>query len=234
MRSPGRRASLEADGRNRGWKPADCAEDHAGVFGIPLHRCRPARADQLRSISGPRGDVHIYSEDCNDVLMWDIFPRAKYNDYRRALCLLDPYNINLKWEVIETAGKRGSVEVFLNFMIMDINRSKVAQLTRLPGAQSKSAPIRSADQTGMESRSGLSLAHQHHALSSSKIVWSSRFRPIRGISLRPRLAPFRSSHRPVQPGCNESLTIEAETLGSFLPGFARKMQTHEGCNPTRT
>ena len=40
---------------------------------------------------------------------------------RRALCLLDPYNINLKWEVIETAGKMGSVEVFLNFMIMDIN-----------------------------------------------------------------------------------------------------------------
>ena len=30
---------------------------------------------------------------------------------------------NLKWEVIETAGKMGSVEVFLNFMIMDINRN---------------------------------------------------------------------------------------------------------------
>jgi three-Cys-motif partner protein len=59
--------------------------------------------------------------------------------------LLDPYNINLKWEVIETAGQMGSIEVFLNFMIMDINRnalrrnrdsaiqSKVAQLTQLWG-----------------------------------------------------------------------------------------------------
>ena len=105
----------------------------------------PARADQLRSISGPRTDVHIYSDDCNDVLMRDVFPRARYNDYRRALCLLDPYNINLKWDVIEAAGKMGSVEVFLNFMIMDINRnvlrknpdkiiqSKVEQLTRLWG-----------------------------------------------------------------------------------------------------
>jgi three-Cys-motif partner protein len=105
----------------------------------------PARAEQLRGISGPRDDVHIYSEDCNDVLLRDVFPRAKYNDYRRALCLLDPYNINLKWEVIEAAGRMGSIEVFLNFMIMDINRnvlrknpdkviqSKVEQLTRLWG-----------------------------------------------------------------------------------------------------
>jgi three-Cys-motif partner protein len=104
-----------------------------------------SRADQLRNIVGPRSDVHIYSEDCNDVLLRDIFPRAQYGDYKRALCPLDPYNINLKWEVIETAGKMGSVEVFLNFMIMDINRnalrrnpekriqSKIEQLTRLWG-----------------------------------------------------------------------------------------------------
>jgi three-Cys-motif partner protein len=105
----------------------------------------PARAQQLRSLSGQRSDVHLYSEDCNDVLLREVFPRAKYNDYRRALCLLDPYNINLKWEVIEAAGQMGSIEVFLNFMIMDINRnalrrnrdkriqSKIDQLTRLWG-----------------------------------------------------------------------------------------------------
>jgi three-Cys-motif partner protein len=105
----------------------------------------PARADQLRAISGSRADVHIYSDDCNDVLLQRIFPRAQFNEYRRALCLLDPYNINLKWEVIERAGQMGSVEVFLNFMIMDINRnalrrnrdkaiqSKIDQLTRLWG-----------------------------------------------------------------------------------------------------
>ena len=98
-----------------------------------------------RSIAGPRDDVHIYSEDCNDVLMRDVFPRAKHSDYRRALCLLDPYNIDLTWDVIEAAGKSGSVDMFLNFMIMDINRnvlrknpdkviqSKVEQLTRLWG-----------------------------------------------------------------------------------------------------
>ena len=104
-----------------------------------------ARADQLREIAGPRNDVYIYSEDCNQVLLRDVFPRAQYKDYRRALCLLDPYNINLKWEVIETAGQMESIELFLNFMIMDINRnalrrnrdsaiqSKVEQLTALWG-----------------------------------------------------------------------------------------------------
>jgi three-Cys-motif partner protein len=104
-----------------------------------------ARADQLKTIAGLRNDVHIYSEDCNQVLLREVFPRAKYNDYRRALCLLDPYNINLKWEVIETAGQMRSVELFLNFMIMDINRnamrrnrdsaiySKIYQLTALWG-----------------------------------------------------------------------------------------------------
>ena len=105
----------------------------------------PRRAEQLRELWGVREDVFIYSEDCNAVLLRDVFPRARYNDYRRALLLLDPYNINLAWEVIETAGKMGSVDVFLNFMIMDINRnalrknqdkaiqSKVDQLTRLWG-----------------------------------------------------------------------------------------------------
>ena len=104
-----------------------------------------SRADQLRTLAGPRPDVHVYSEDCNKVLLRDVFPKVKYSDYRRALCLLDPYNINLKWEVIETAGKMESIELFLNFMIMDINRnalrrnrdsaiqSKIDQLTALWG-----------------------------------------------------------------------------------------------------
>jgi three-Cys-motif partner protein len=105
----------------------------------------PRRAEQLRRLVGDRDDVFIDSADCNDLLIQKVFPRAKYSDYRRALCLLDPYNINLKWEVIEAAGKSGSIEVFLTFMIMDINRnalrrnrdkavqSKIDQLTCLWG-----------------------------------------------------------------------------------------------------
>jgi three-Cys-motif partner protein len=106
------------------------------------------RAKQLRRLAGERADVFIYSEDCNQVLLREVFPRARYEDYRRALCLLDPYNINLTWQVIEAAGKARSVEIFMNLMIMDINRnamrrnphksiqSKMDQLTRLWGDES--------------------------------------------------------------------------------------------------
>jgi three-Cys-motif partner protein len=105
----------------------------------------PARSELLREHARNRADVFTYGEDCNEVLLKRVFPRAQREDYRRALCLLDPYNIDLTWEVIETAGEARSIEIFMNFMIMDINRnalrknpekavaSKVAQMTRLWG-----------------------------------------------------------------------------------------------------
>lgn len=106
------------------------------------------KAAELRRQAGDRDDVFIYSGDCNEVLLTKVFPRADYSRYERALCLLDPYNINLTWEVIEAAGKTKSIEIFVNFMIMDINRnalrkdpnktlkSKADQMTRLWGDES--------------------------------------------------------------------------------------------------
>jgi three-Cys-motif partner protein len=67
--------------------------------------------------------VHFYNGDCNEVLLSDVFPRVRYEDYARALCLLDPYGLHLDWSVISTAGQMKSVEIFLNFPIMDINRN---------------------------------------------------------------------------------------------------------------
>jgi three-Cys-motif partner protein len=42
-------------------------------------------------------------------------------DFRRALCLLDPYKLNIDWSVLEAAGRMRTVEIFYNFMIMDAN-----------------------------------------------------------------------------------------------------------------
>ena len=67
--------------------------------------------------------VHFYTADCNDVLLSDVFPKVRYQDYARALCLLDPYGLHLDWRVIQTAGEMKSVEIFLNFPIMDMNRN---------------------------------------------------------------------------------------------------------------
>ncbi|MBN1918647.1 MAG: three-Cys-motif partner protein TcmP [Verrucomicrobia bacterium] len=79
------------------------------------------KASELRAIKGRRKDVYVYDKDCNEVLLSSVFPRARYEDYRRALCLLDPYGMHLDWKVIETAGRMGSIDMFLNLPIMDMN-----------------------------------------------------------------------------------------------------------------
>ena len=76
---------------------------------------------ELRRAVGTRPDVHIHHGDCNDILLRDVFSRVRYEDYRRALCLLDPYGLHLNWEVIETAGRLGTIDMFLNFPTMDMN-----------------------------------------------------------------------------------------------------------------
>jgi three-Cys-motif partner protein len=81
----------------------------------------PIRVDQLRRCTAGRPDVHVHSGDCNEILLRDVFPLSRYEDRRRSLCLLDPYNIDPRWEVIATAGRMKSIEVFVNFMLMDIN-----------------------------------------------------------------------------------------------------------------
>jgi three-Cys-motif partner protein len=77
----------------------------------------------LRRLMGERSDVQIYRGDCNAMLLQQIFPRVRYEDYRRGLCLLDPYGLHLQWEVIATAGRLHSLELFLNFPVADINRN---------------------------------------------------------------------------------------------------------------
>jgi three-Cys-motif partner protein len=67
--------------------------------------------------------VHVYNADCNKALIQTIFPAVRYDQYRRGLCLLDPYGLHLDWRVIEVAGRMRSLEIFLNFPIMDMNRN---------------------------------------------------------------------------------------------------------------
>jgi three-Cys-motif partner protein len=77
----------------------------------------------LKELVERRSDVHIHEGDGNNILLKDVFPRVLFKDYRRGLCLLDPYGLDLKWEVIKTAGQMESIDVFLNFPVADINRN---------------------------------------------------------------------------------------------------------------
>jgi len=81
------------------------------------------KVDTLRQLVGDRADVHIYSGDCNEILLKEVFPKVRFKQFRRGLCLLDPYGLHLNWEVIKTAGKMKTIDMFLNFPIMDMNRN---------------------------------------------------------------------------------------------------------------
>ena len=79
------------------------------------------RAAELRKLAGDRADVRVYEGDCNNILQDKVFPRCRYSDYSRALCLLDPYGLHLNWSVMAAAGRMKSIEIFLNFPVMDMN-----------------------------------------------------------------------------------------------------------------
>jgi three-Cys-motif partner protein len=83
----------------------------------------PEKIDKLRDLSGPRKDVHLFQGDCNEILLRDVFPHVQYAQYRRGLCVLDPYGLHLDWNVISTAGQMKTLDVFLNFPVQDMNRN---------------------------------------------------------------------------------------------------------------
>jgi three-Cys-motif partner protein len=81
------------------------------------------KVELLRELVKNRRDVHIHEGDCNRILLEKVFPSVRYENYRRGLCLLDPYGLQLDWKVIDTAGKMRSIDMFLNFPVADINRN---------------------------------------------------------------------------------------------------------------
>jgi three-Cys-motif partner protein len=104
-----------------------------------------AKVKSLEDIARTHDNVTVHHGDCNHILLDEVFPLARFEDYKRALCLLDPYSLQLHWDVIQTAAKMRSVEIFLNFPIMDINRNvlrksptatKVTQMTLFWGDES--------------------------------------------------------------------------------------------------
>jgi three-Cys-motif partner protein len=80
----------------------------------------PARVGALAGLAEGKKNVHVYEGDCNEVLIRDVFPRVRWKNYQRALCILDPYGLHLDWQVIKKASDSRSIEIFLNFPVMDM------------------------------------------------------------------------------------------------------------------
>jgi three-Cys-motif partner protein len=81
------------------------------------------RLDYLRHSVGPRDDVRLLQGDSNRLLLDEVLPDVSWARYRRALCLLDPYGLQLDWEVVLAAGQQRTIDLFLNFPVMDMNRN---------------------------------------------------------------------------------------------------------------
>lgn len=84
-----------------------------------------SRIDHLNELFSDRQDIHVISGDCNEVLMKKVFPNVQYSQYRRGMTILDPYGLDLSWEVIRECGKLRTIDMFLNFPIADINRNVI-------------------------------------------------------------------------------------------------------------
>ncbi len=96
-----------------------------------------SRAEELARLSEGRPNVKVHRGDANDVLPREVFPEVRYDQFRRGLCILDPYGLDLDWSVIKAAADLRTLEIFLNFPVMDMNRNvfwrdheKVSQVQR--------------------------------------------------------------------------------------------------------
>lgn len=94
-------------------------------FLVDMDGTRVEHLSQLVATEMPserQSTIEIQQGDANRVLLERVFPRVGYESYWRALCVLDPYGLDLDWKVVETAGRMKSVDLFLNFPVMAMNR----------------------------------------------------------------------------------------------------------------
>ena len=77
------------------------------------------RAATLRKHAGERPDVTLLEGDANELLLRDVLPRVRAEDYRRALCVLDPCGLRLDWRLLEAAGRLRTIDLFVSLPATD-------------------------------------------------------------------------------------------------------------------
>ena len=93
---------------------------------IVLIDLEEGKVESLKTLCGHDKRVEIEPGDCNEVLLDKVAPSLLYSSYWRGLCVLDPYGIHgktLRWQTIKQIADLGTVDIFLNFPLMDINRN---------------------------------------------------------------------------------------------------------------
>lgn len=140
-----------------------------GFYRYYLIDIRAEKTSALRQMVADNPKVSIIPGDCNEALLNKVFPHVQWNQYRRGLCLLDPYGLHLDWKVIEAAGKLRTLDVVLSFPVADVagqalwrsqaelNRADLEQLSRYWGDDSwKSVPYKSPkDSSGRSTKADM-------------------------------------------------------------------------------
>jgi three-Cys-motif partner protein len=53
------------------------------------------KVDALKRQTADMKHVYVYAGDANKILQDKVFPMVRYEDFRRGLCILDPYGLHL-------------------------------------------------------------------------------------------------------------------------------------------
>lgn len=159
----------------------------------------PLKAAHLRQLLGQDPDVQIHEGDCNDVVLNKLLPDVRYEKYRRALCLLDPYGLHLDWSVIRQSGMQKTIDLLLNFPMMDMNMNvlwhdpdsvkpdQAARMTRYWGDESWKGAAYSAER---------GLFENIHKKAPSKAVakaFTERLKKMAGFEYVAKPLPMRNS-----------------------------------------
>ena len=81
------------------------------------------KTEILERLAPENFNIKVYLGDCNEILAKKILPTLQNKSKKRALCFFDPYGLHLYWETIMEAAQQRTIEIFLNFPLMDMNRN---------------------------------------------------------------------------------------------------------------
>ena len=98
----------------------------------------PSKIERLRALTADRPEfkrIHFYTGDANVVLRQDILSRFQYSSFKRALCIVDPYGVDIEWTTIMAIAQARTMDVYLNFPLMDINRNAARKIIEVADPQ---------------------------------------------------------------------------------------------------
>lgn len=71
----------------------------------------------------PDANIQIKRGDCNSIIINEVVTKIRYENFNRGIIFLDPFGMDVEWHTIEKIADTKTLEIFLNFPVMAINRS---------------------------------------------------------------------------------------------------------------